>query len=844
MCLWASLPTGDTMEGRVPGVEAQLYRTAFVHATMPLMVFDLDTGYCVEANRAAGQAYGYRANEWNGVSLFDIYDTQWRPALEVALHGLAAAQPGPPDIVRHRRRDGSVLWAAATLTPLGEGQHRQVMLCAQDVTLQQEALVELAVIRDHCTLAQELSGTGHCVLELKRGRQTWSRQQCLNFGLEASSIPDDLAGAIAVLIGCVHEHDRERAAAAVHACIDGGVPFDEEWRMRWPDGSEHILRVQASRKSETDGSPYAFVCASFDLTDTRRTEEKLRVTRADLSLAQRIARIGTWIVDLTTNTAITTSEEMHKVFGFSESEVPLALLTSRIHPDDRPVVEAARSCCIAHPGTGYHVQFRVLPRPGELYYVESQAEVQTDASGKAVRMVGYTRDITEAKLAEQEIQRLAYHDEVTGLPNRVALRRHLERATSVDAQDFAPLALMLIDVSRFQDICLTLGHNNADVLLKDVAVRIAGAIGKSAYVARTGGSQFAAVLSDEHVYESRPCARTVLRAFEAPFQVAGIQYDISVHIGIALCPGHASDPVDLIRKADVALFRARQIGTDVLVYASEDDPYSSDRLALLGEFRKAIQEGQIELYCQPKVEMRTNEVIGAEALVRWRHPRLGMISPALFVPLVEETELIHVLTRHMLQASVRQYFNWQREGMYVPLAVNVSPRNLLSNDLVPNLETLLHTWGGNPDWLGLEITESSLITDPDASIAKIAALSRMGFRLFVDDFGTGYSSLGYLTRMPVDVIKVDHGFTMRMLEDKRAAAIVKSTIELAHNLGMSVVAEGTSCKEIWDALTEYGCDEAQGYYVAEPFPADELGAWLKATGRRVRAHAVDVRTAR
>jgi EAL domain-containing protein (putative c-di-GMP-specific phosphodiesterase class I) len=151
---------------------------------------------------------------------------------------------------------------------------------------------------------------------------------------------------------------------------------------------------------------------------------------------------------------------------------------------------------------------------------------------------------------------------------------------------------------------------------------------------------------------------------------------------------------------------------------------------------------------------------------------------------------------------------------------------------VPTLESLLHAWGGNPDWLGLEITESSLITDPDTSIAQIAALSRMGFRLFVDDFGTGYSSLGYLTRMPVDVIKVDHGFTMRMLEDRRAAAIVKSTIELAHNLGMSVVAEGTSCKEIWDALAGYGCDAAQGYYVAEPFPAAELGAWLQATGRR------------
>jgi diguanylate cyclase (GGDEF)-like protein len=468
--------------------------------------------------------------------------------------------------------------------------------------------------------------------------------------------------------------------------------------------------------------------------------------------------------------------------------------------------------------------------------VESQAEVQTDAAGKPIRMVGYLRDITEAKLAEEEIQRLAYNDEVTGLPNRVALHRELDRVTAVDSPDFSPLALMVVDMSRFKDICLTLGHNNSDALLKDVAVRISKTLGEGIFVGRIGNAQFGAILSEADTYASKPCARTVLKAFEEPFQVAGIQYDINVNVGIAMCPGHATDPNALMRMANVAVFRARQIGTEVLVYQPEDDPYKPERLALLGEFRKAVHEGQIELYCQPKADIRTNEVIGAEALVRWRHPQRGLISPALFVPLVEDTELIHVLTLHMLQAAVRQCFNWRREGLHVPLAVNVSPRDLLSHDLVPNIETLLRTWGGTPDWLGIEITEGSLLTDPDASIAELATLSSMGFRLFIDDFGTGYSSLSYLTRMPVNVIKVDHGFTMRMLEDRRAATIVKSTIELAHNLGMTVVAEGTSSKEIWDALAEYGCDEAQGYYLAEPFPAAEFGSWLKASGRRIHAH--------
>jgi diguanylate cyclase (GGDEF)-like protein/PAS domain S-box-containing protein len=810
---------------------------AFRHAAMPMMIFDLDTHGCVVANEAAEQAYGYRAAEWNTVSLFDLFDARGHTVLEARLHDLGSARSGTPDIVLQRRRDGSRFWGAVSLAPAGEGTARQVLLCVQDVTQQQQMLTELSLAREHCALAQELSEAGHCVLELTRGRHTWSRQQYRNFGLQVGSVPGDVAGAVAAIVARVHELDRDRVAALIHDCIDHGTRFDTEWRLHWPDGSEHIVRVEGTRKDEPDGSPYAFVCTSEDLTERRRIEERLRATQLDLSLAQRIARVGTWMVDLTTGTATTTSEEIHKVFGFNGSEVPLAVLNSKIHPDDLPLVETARAYCLANPGAGYHVQYRVIPRPGELYYVESQAEVQTDASGKAVRMVGYTHDVTAAKQAELEIQRLAYGDEVTGLPNQVALRRHLDRATRIDAPDFTPLALLMIDVSRFEDISLTLGQNNADLLLKDVSVRVAGALGQGVFVARIGASQFAAVLAGANAYESQPRARTVLRAFEAPFQVAGVQYDINVHIGVALCPGHASDTVTLMRKANVAVFRARQIGTDVLVYEPAGDPYHPDRLVLLGEFRKAIQDGQIELYCQPKVEMRSNRVIGAEALVRWRHPRLGMVSPALFVPLVEDTELIHVLTRHMLEAAVRQYFIWEREGFNVPLAVNVSPRNLLSHDLVPCLDALLCTWGGNPDWLGLEITESSLITDPEASIAELTTLSNKGFRLFIDDFGTGYSSLGYLTRLPVNVIKVDHGFTMRMLEDARAAAIVKSTIELAHNLGMTVVAEGTASREIWDALAGYGCDEAQGFYVAEPFPAGELGAWLKSTGRTVHVTA-------
>jgi diguanylate cyclase (GGDEF)-like protein len=731
-----------------------------------------------------------------------------------------------------------------TLTRLNGGPRRLALLSTQDVSRQQDLLEEQSVLREQCTLAQALTGSGHCVFYLQQNRQSWSAGQYRNFGLLPDDVEGDVAHFVKTLLELVQPGDRQRASAALTACIDQGLPFDTEWRVRWPDGSEHFLRVDGMRKNDLQGRPYAFVCSSLDLTDCRRKEEKLRQSQHELARAQQIARVGNWTLDLATKTLSSRSRETHALFGLDDEnafQVPVEEINRRIHPEDLPMVEIARDYCFRHPGTAYYVQYRTVPRPGELRYVESQAEVQTDADGRAVRMVGYLRDVTEARIAEHEIQRQAYHDELTGLPNRLAMRRQLERATSFDACDFVPLALLLIDVSRFRDIYLTLGHINADALLKDVSARILASLGQDVYLARSGGSQFAVILADSATYESLPYAQNLLKAFEAPFQVAGVLYDISIHIGIALFPGHAAEPVGLVRMANVAAYRARQVGTNMMMYRPELDPYKPERLSLLGEFRRAIQDGQIELYCQPKVDLHTNEVTGAEALVRWRHPRLGMISPALFVPLIEETELIHVLTRHMLQSAVKQCFNWQREGINVPLAVNISPRNLLSRDLPHMLETLLHTWGGTPDWLGLEITESSLITDPDVSIAELTTLSGMGFRLFVDDFGTGYSSLAYLTRLPVNVIKVDHGFTMCMLDDDRSAAIVKSTIELAHNLGMSVVAEGTASEEIWQALAGYGCDEAQGYFIAEPFPSAELGTWLRATGRHVRGHYATVK---
>jgi diguanylate cyclase (GGDEF)-like protein len=396
----------------------------------------------------------------------------------------------------------------------------------------------------------------------------------------------------------------------------------------------------------------------------------------------------------------------------------------------------------------------------------------------------------------------------------------------------ARLACLIVDLVRFRDVNYALTHMYGDVLLALVADRLSAVIGQAGVVARCD-SRFPIVLDGADEEEARRWAQHLLRALEAPFAVAGISYEIGARIGIAFAPLQGLDYHTLLRKADIALYQAAGVGRNVAVYVAEDDPHTPDRLSLIGDFRAAIESGQIQLFCQPKVTMTSGEIVGAEALVRWVHPDKGCIGPETFMPLIEATDLIHVLTQHMLATAVTQCEAWRAQGVRLPIAVNLSARDIAALSLSEHLRELLERHGSCAGLIGLEMTESSLMQNPAESIAELERLSGMGFRLYIDDFGTGYSSLSYLSRLPVDVIKIDHGFTMQMIDDRRAASIVKSTVHLAHDLGMSVVAEGVSNARIWDALQTLGCDEAQGFYVAAPMPAGQLLDWARASPYRL-----------
>lgn len=431
--------------------------------------------------------------------------------------------------------------------------------------------------------------------------------------------------------------------------------------------------------------------------------------------------------------------------------------------------------------------------------------------------------------AERTIERMAFRDPLTGLPNRAAMRTRLGTAIAEAHERHRALAVLSIHVGHFDEISDTLGHEAGDRLLREVARRVADVAPVAEdRLARIGEDELTLLLPAADAEQATEVAQRIAQALYRPVELDDVQVDARGAIGIALYPGHGDDPDELMRRAKVAMYRAGSRGAHAL-YSGPLDEERRQRLALIGDLRRAIEADELLLYCQPKAEVATCRLCGAEGLTRWQHPQQGMISPTIFVGLAENAGLITPLTHWVLEAAFRERHRWHESDFEQPLAINLSPRDLHDPGLVDRVRGLVSTWGTAPGAMQFELTESALMEDPQAVIETLARLRDLGIDLMVDDYGTGYSSLRYLQQMPVTGIKIDQSFVRRMLTDADSAAIVRSTIELCHALKMQAIAEGVEDEPVWRALSGLGCDAAQGYYVGRPLPVGEFKAWASAS---------------
>ncbi|MDQ6670338.1 MAG: EAL domain-containing protein [Chloroflexota bacterium] len=435
------------------------------------------------------------------------------------------------------------------------------------------------------------------------------------------------------------------------------------------------------------------------------------------------------------------------------------------------------------------------------------------------------RDITQRKRADDALRHQALHDDLTGLPNRTLLQDRLAQAILTGQRENTTVTLLLIDLDRFKEINDTFGHHYGDLLLQQVGPRLTAVLHASDTVAGLGGDEFGVLLPATDVSNAVPIAKTLLRALEAPFMLEGQPAEISGSIGVADYPAHGKNAATLLRQADVAMYVAKRGQSGVVVYAAEHDHHSAGRLALGGELRLAIETDELVLQYQPKVDL-SGRLAGVEALVRWRHPQRGMIAPDEFIGLAENIGLIKPLTRWVLNAALRQCRTWLNSGFAIQVAVNVSMHDLHDDTLPDTVARLLVAHGVPAEYLGIEITEGAIMSDTGRALSVLTRLRAVGVSLSVDDFGTGYSSLAYLKRLPVDELKIDRSFVRNIATDEEDAAIVRSTIGLGHELGLGVVAEGVEDQASWDRLRQFGCDLAQGYFIARPLSVSDLDRWL------------------
>jgi diguanylate cyclase (GGDEF)-like protein/PAS domain S-box-containing protein len=456
--------------------------------------------------------------------------------------------------------------------------------------------------------------------------------------------------------------------------------------------------------------------------------------------------------------------------------------------------------------------------------------IPVEDGGQLTHWVAFLRDVTETKHQVRSLTHQAMHDGLTGLPNRTMLFEALERTIEEARANGTILALMLMDLDRFKEVNDTFGHQFGDALLKQVSFRLQNQVRGDDVVARLGGDEFAVVMPQANdSNEVAAAAKRILGTLERPFVIEGQVLDVGASIGISLFPAHGTDARTLLRRADVAMYSAKQKQSGYSFHRDDSESRSPDQLALVVELRGAVERNELRAYYQPKLHMRSGIMTRAEVLVRWEHPQRGHLAPAYFIPLAERTGLIRGVTDWLLEHTIRQCRVWQDAGAPIHIAVNVSARSLLDPTLPEKVQRTLDRWKVDPRFLKIEITESSIMADPAHALAILAMLQSMGVRLSVDDFGTGYSSLTHLRELPIDEIKIDKSFVIGMRKSEADAAIVRTVIDLAHNLGKQVCAEGVEDEASWTLLRSLGCDLAQGYWIAKPMPAEELMEWLTRT---------------
>jgi len=626
-------------------------------------------------------------------------------------------------------------------------------------------------------------------------------------------------------IDAVHPEDRAETAEVWSRAVATRGLYEVEHRLRRRDGAYRAMYVRAVPILGPDGAIREWMGVHIDDTERKEAQKALQESRQRHAAAMAASGTGTYRWDLVTG-RVEWDEQMRALFEMPQFPRTFEDAVSRIHPDDRArLIEAIERSRVLR--TEEPMEFRVLLPGGRVRWLRGKGRIFYDENDAPSYAIGGCMDVTSLKLAEERLSYRADHDDLTGLPNRRRFHSATEALLAPRPAD-AGFALLMLDLDRFKEINDTFGHDHGDAVLRELKPRLEAAAPAPGLVARLGGDEFGVLLPGADRGAAAAAARAILAGLQRPIVVDGQAFEVGASVGVALFPDHGRDVATLMRTADVAMYAAKRARAGWAVYAPDEDHSCPRRLNLVGELRQAVEEGQLSLLYQPKVDLSTMRDAGAEALVRWRHPREGLLSPGEFIPLAEETGLIRPLSLWVLDRALRDARALADRGLAAEVAVNLAPDDLQGPELIDAVVERLERHGVPAPRLTIEVTEGAMMKNPARAKEALQILHQMGVKISIDDFGTGYSSLAYLKELPVDEVKVDRSFVKDMAVSSRDACIVRSVIDLGHNLGLRVVAEGVEDEATLALLREWGCDLVQGYLLGRPVSAEGLEARLAA----------------
>lgn len=614
-----------------------------------------------------------------------------------------------------------------------------------------------------------------------------------------------------------HSDDRQHVRDTILEAVRNNRRFDIEYRIVRADGSIRYVWERGTNIShDTFDILEGFI---QDVTERKQADEALREAERRYRSIFENAIEG--IYQSTPNNGyLAVNPALARMYGYDSPQELISTLRDidhQVYVDPQRRLEFKR--LMSKHGVVTNFESRVHRRNGEIIWISENARSVYNSDGSLLFFEGTVEAITERKLHEAEIQFQATHDALTGLPNRTLLYDRMQQAVLHSERYGNLTAIAFLDLDQFKFINDSLGHQVGDELLKITAQRLTSCLRESDTVARQGGDEFVLLLTDQPNEEAiTHTMQRVLHEVSQPWKANDLEFQITCSIGLTLCPDDGRDAETLLKNADSAMYKAKELGRNNFQYFSAEMNTSvTDRLELLNRLRQAITNEDFVLHYQPKVSLASHRIIGAEALVRWNSVHSGMVSPASFIPLAEETGLIIPLGEWVLRTACRQNRAWQDAGYpAIPISVNLSPRQLARGDIVEVVQRILDETGLQAQYLELEITESVMTTDVEKSFALLTQLRTLGVKISLDDFGTGYSSLSYLKRFPVDTLKIDQSFVRDIATDQDSGAIVKAIISLGRNLNLTVLAEGIETEDQFRFLLENGCDEGQGYLMSKP----------------------------